>query len=214
MPDVVTPFSSVEAIVFDSDGVLVDSIDSVNRAWRRWALEYGVDIVALLAEVHGRPARASVAAFIAPSLVDEAAARIDAYELADAATVMALPGAADLLASMPYGRWAIATSANRLLATARLAAAGLRVPEVMVTADDVRLGKPDPEVYWRALLHLGLDGARAAVFEDSASGIRAALSAGVRTVIRVGCGAPGPGVAAVVPDLRSAVWRNGLWIRH
>ena len=137
---------TVEAIVFDADGVLVDSLGSVTRAWRLWASDYRVDVDALLASVHGRPARESVAAFLPPALVKEATRRIDAYELEDADSVGPLPGAIELLTSLPVGRWAVATSGNRELATARLTAAGLPMPSVLVTADDVRLGKPDPEV--------------------------------------------------------------------
>ena len=211
-------FPSVEAIVFDCDGVLVDSLASVDRAWRRWAVEYGVDVERLMTAFHGRTSHESVAELVSPSLMEEASARIDAYEHADAASVTALPGAAELLASMPAGRWAIATSGNRALATARLVAAGLPVPPVLVTADDVRRGKPNPEVYARALGGLGVTGPRAAVFEDSGTGIRAALAAGVVTVIRVGTGQPGPGEpgpgeAAVIRDLRAARWHDGLELR-
>ena len=203
-------FDAVEAVVFDNDGVLVDSLASVDRAWRRWSIEHGLDPEAVMPTVHGRPSRDTVAALFAPDLVEGAVRRIDELEIDDAADVTALPGAAALLASLPVGRWAIVTSATEDLFAARLAAAGLPRPPVVVTADQVTRGKPDPEGYLAAVRRLGVPLGRAAVLEDSATGIAAAVAAGVGTVIRVGTGEPGPGEAAVVADLRSVAWRDGL----
>jgi mannitol-1-/sugar-/sorbitol-6-phosphatase len=203
-------FDAVEAVVFDNDGVLVDSLASVDRAWRQWAIELGLDPEAVMPMVHGRPSRETVAALVAPELRERAIRRIDDLEIDDAADVTALPGAASLLASLPAGRWAIVTSASEALFAARLAAAGLPRPPVVVTADHVTRGKPDPEGYLAAVRRLGVPPGRAAVFEDSRSGIEAALAAGVGSVIRVGTGGPEPGEAAVVADLRTVAWRGGL----
>jgi sugar-phosphatase len=205
-------FDAVEAIVFDNDGVLVDSFASVERAWRRWSIEQGLDPEVVMPTVHGRPSRETVAALLAPELVGAALQRIDDLEIEDAAGVTALPGAVGLLASLPAGRWAIVTSATTALFEARRAAAGLPRPTLVVTADHVSRGKPDPEGYLAATRRLGVPAARTAVFEDSSSGIAAALAAGVGTVIRVGTGEPGRGEAAVVADLRSVAWREGLAI--
>jgi mannitol-1-/sugar-/sorbitol-6-phosphatase len=205
-------FDAVEAIVFDNDGVLVDSFASVERAWRRWSIEQGLDPEVVMPTVHGRPSRETVAALLAPELVGAALQRIDDLEIEDAAGVTALPGAVGLLASLPAGRWAIVTSATTALFEVRRVAAGLPRPAVVVTADHVSRGKPDPEGYLAAMWRLGVSPVRAAVFEDSSSGIVAALAAGVGTVIRLGTGKPGRGEAAVVADLRSVAWREGLAI--
>lgn len=204
-----TRFEAVEVVVFDNDGVLVDSMASVDRSWRRWAIELGMDPEAVLPLVHGRPSRETVASLVAPRLVEDAVRRIDAIEIDDAA-VAALPGVAALLDSLPAGRWAIVTSASAALFTARFGATGLPRPAVVITADDVTRGKPDPEPYRTAMRRLGAVPARAAVLEDSGTGIAAAIAAGAGTIIRVGTGQPGPGEVAVVPDLRSVAWRGGL----
>ena len=199
-----------EAVVFDCDGVLVDSLSSVDRAWRRWSIDYGLEPEAVLAVIHGQPTRESVPALVPAADVEAALRRIDDYELEDAAGVTALPGTAALLAAMPPGRWAIVTSASRPLFTARYRAAGLPEPEIVVTADDVTRGKPHPEGYAQAIRRLGVQPERAAVFEDSVGGLAAARASGAGAVIRVGTGEPGPGQAAVVADLRSVAWRDGL----
>ena len=203
----------VDAVVFDCDGVLVDSLWSVDRAWRRWSGHYGLDPEAVLAVIHGQPTRESVPTLVAAAQVEAALRRIDDYELEDATGVTALPGTATLLAALPSGRWAIVTSASRALFDARLCAAGLSAPAIVVTADDVTHGKPDPEGYALAMRRLGVAPERTAVFEDSVGGIAAAIASGVGMVVRVGVGEPGPGQAAVVPDLRSVAWRDGLVLR-
>jgi sugar-phosphatase len=201
---------TVDAIVFDCDGVLVDSAASVDRSWRRWAAHYGLDGDAVLVDAHGRPSRDTVAAWLPADRVDEACSFIEALELEDAATVGAIGGAFELLSSLPEDRWAVCTSASRTLFDARRAAARLPRPRVLVTADDVVRGKPDPEGYVQALLQLGVRGHRAAVFEDTTSGIKAARAAGITTIIRVGdCGAAA-GEAASVSDLWTVYWNGRL----
>jgi sugar-phosphatase len=202
----------VDGVVFDCDGVLVDSLASVDRAWRRWSIDYRLDPESVLAVIHGQPTRDSVPTLVPAAEVEVALRRVDDYELEDAAGVTALPGAAALLASLPPGRWAIVTSASRALFRARLRAAGLSEPAVVVTVDDVVRGKPHPEGYVQAMRRLGVAPQRTGVFEDSAGGIAAAIASGAGTVIRVGSGEPGPGQAAVIADLRSVRWQDGLML--
>jgi len=179
------------AVLFDCDGVLVDSDSVVVRSWTRWAQRLGLEPDVVLATVHGRRAADTVAAL----------------ELEDADDVTVIPGAAALLASMPADRWATVTSGSPVLARARLVAAGLPVPEVLVTSADVTHGKPHPEGYLAAAAHLGVPADECLVLEDSPAGIRAAQAAQVRHVVRVGDRELGDLRAdAEVPDLRSLRW--------
>jgi NTE family protein len=131
------------ALLFDVDGVLADSDASVESAWTRWARRYGLDAATVLAVVHGRRSADTVAALIGPERRAQALADVDRYEVEDAGGVTALPGAAQLLGALPRGSWAIVTSGRRELTTARLVAAGLPCPAVLVCAEDVPAGKPD-----------------------------------------------------------------------
>lgn len=172
---------SAEAVLLDLDGTLVDSTESVVRTWLRWAGEFDVD-PARLVDGHGRTTASIVAGLLPAEQVAVALARIDELEIEDAGTVRPMPGAADLLAALPPGRWAVVTSCNAVLATARLQAAGLRAPEVVVTADDVTRGKPDPEPFLLAASKLGVEPRRCIVLEDAPSGIAAARAAGMGVV--------------------------------
>jgi sugar-phosphatase len=169
------------AIVFDLDGVLVDSTEAVERAWTRWASERGIPPEELLPVIHGRPSREVIAEY-APALDPEAEARkLDSME--QVTTSPAIDGAAECVELAQQGAWAIVTSGDSR-APGRLRAAGLPVPEVLVTADDVKRGKPDPEPYARAAEALGVDPAECVVVEDAPAGIAAAKAAGM-TVIAV-----------------------------
>ena len=195
------------AVLFDCDGVLVDSDDVVTRSWTRWSRAMRLDPEAVLATVHGRRAADTVAAFVEPDGRAAALALIDALELEDATDVAPIPGAAALLGSIPTARWATVTSGSPVLARARLVAAGLPVPDVLVTSADVVRGKPDPEGYLAAASHLGVPAGRCAVVEDSPAGIRAARAAGARYVLRVGDRDLGDlEVTAEVADLRGLAW--------
>ena len=208
-------FLPCTAVLFDCDGVLVDSDASVLRSWRRWATELGLDPGVVLAAVHGRRAADTVAHFVAPDARGPAVALIDRLEIDDAPATTAIPGAATLLAAVPASRWAAVTSGTPALARARLVAAGLPVPEVFVTAADVAQGKPHPEGYLAAASALDVDPAHCVVLEDAAAGIRAARAAGVAAVIGVGnrpLGDDRPDV--LVPDLRRVRWTgSGLETR-
>jgi mannitol-1-/sugar-/sorbitol-6-phosphatase len=196
------------ALLFDADGVLVDSDATVHRSWTRWARRWGQDPDAVVALVHGRRAADTVALLIAPEQRAEALADIDRYEMEDAASVRAVPGAAALTTSLPPGSWAVVTSGRRPLATARLSAAGLPLPAVLVSAEDVPAGKPDPAGYRQAAAALGVPAVECVVLEDSPAGITAGIAAGA-TVVGVAERAVPTPAAVVVRDLSGLTWSGG-----
>ena len=175
----------IDAVLFDMDGTLVDSDPAVERAWERWSAEYAVDPAAALAIAHGRPADQTIRRLL-PALDDAAVAVAAARQLAlqydDLSDVTATPGAHELLAVL--GRlglpWAVVTSADVRLAQARLGAAGIEAP-VLVTVEDVRAGKPDPEGYLRAAALLDVPPERCLVVEDAEVGLQAGRAAGAMT---------------------------------
>ncbi len=199
------------AVLFDCDGVLVDSDASVHTAWSRWASELGLDPDVVTAVVHGRRSADTVAALIDEPRRAAAAQLIDRYEVEDAASVTQIPGAAALAGAVPL--WAVVTSGHRELAEARLRAAGIPVPDVLVTADDVAHGKPDPEGYLAAAGRLGVRPADAVVLEDAAAGIAAARAAGVSAVVGVG-GRDGLDADVHVRDLRDLRWTEDGLLSH
>lgn len=174
------------ALLFDMDGTLVDSTAVSERVWRAWAAGAGVDPDAVLAYSHGRRTLDTTRRFAA---TDEqaiaAAAWIEAQEIAADDGTVAIAGAAALLARLPAHRWAVVTSAGPTLAARRLAAAGLPIPAVLVTAADVAQGKPDPEGYLLAARRLGFPPAACMVFEDTVAGHEAARRAGMRSIDRL-----------------------------
>jgi sugar-phosphatase len=191
-----------DGVLFDCDGVLVDSDASVDLSWRRWAEAVGLEPDALDGIVHGRRSEDTIADLLPADRQAAATELIERIEVEDAARVTAIAGASDLIAALPAGRWA----GTRALATARLAAAGLPVPDVLVTADDVTNGKPDPEGYRTAALRLGYDPARTVVLEDAPSGVLAARAAGAGGVIGVGSRDGLPDVDMRVRDLTELRW--------
>lgn len=192
-------------LLFDADGVLVDSDATVERSWTRWARRWRLDPAAVTPMVHGRRTADTVALLVDPADRERALADIDTIEVEDAAAVTACPGAAELLGSLPSAAWAVVTSGRRDLATARLAAAGLPAPPVLLPADDVPRGKPDPAGYLQAAAALGLPAADCVVLEDSPAGIAAGLAAGAR-VVGVGERALASDVPVVVRDLGGLRW--------
>ncbi|MFJ8635491.1 HAD-IA family hydrolase [Streptomyces sp. NPDC093568] len=172
-----------QALLFDNDGTLVSSLDSVDRCWARWAAEYGITEEFARVELHGRPAVEIVAELLPADVVPEALARIETLEVEDVPNggVHLLPGTKHFLDSLPADRWAVVTSATRRLAEARLDAVGI-LPKTMVTADDITRGKPDPEPYLLAARELGVDPADCVVFEDAPAGLAAGRAAGMTTV--------------------------------
>jgi sugar-phosphatase len=170
------------AILSDLDGVLVDSTASVERAWRGWAEANGIPFGDLAPRIHGVPSRQTIAAF-APQLdAAQESRRLDAAQADDAGDGIALPGAHALLGSGYGGPVAIVTSCDQRLAHARLGAAGITPPPVMVTSDQVDHGKPDPEAYLLGAARLGRDPAGCVVVEDAPAGIAAGKAAGMRVV--------------------------------
>jgi sugar-phosphatase len=196
------------ALLFDSDGVLVDSDGAVEDAWSRWSRHWGLDPAEVTSQVHGTPSRQTVARLVAEADRDDALRMIDQLELELADEVRALPGAIELLSSLVPGSWTIVTSGTGPLARARLVAAGIPLPDVLVTADDVSRGKPDPEPYLAAAAGLGRAPHECLVFEDAAAGIASARAAGVRHV--VGVGRRNDAIDAFVPDLRSVTVEGGI----
>ena len=200
------PELACAGVLFDCDGVLVDSDASVYRAWTRWARDLGLDPDTVASIVHGRRSADTVAELFVEDERPAASALIDRYEVEDAAAVTAIRGAEELLASIPAPRWAVVTSGNLKLATARIRAAGLPVPAVLVTADDVARGKPDPEGYLTAAARLGFGPSGTIVLEDAASGVAAARAAGVAAVVGVGTRDELPYVDLHVGDLTELCW--------
>ncbi len=171
-----------DAVLFDLDGVLVDSTECVERHWRRWAAEHRVDYDAVMRVAHGRPSVETIR-LVAPHLnAEEEAARHDAGEALDTDGVIEIEGAAELVRRLPPHAWAITTSGPRPLAMTRLLHTGMSIPSVLVTADDVKHGKPDPEPYLLAAAKLAVRPERCVVIEDAPAGIRAARAAGMRVV--------------------------------
>ena len=202
------------AVLFDADGVLVDSDASVTSAWSRWAVAYHLDPERVVNMVHGRRS-ADTVALLVPGNEEQALRDVDAAELADAATVQAVPGAHTLLDDLNRAGppWAVVTSATRALARARHEAAGLPVPVATVTADDLREGKPDPAGYRMAAKLLGVAPSACVVLEDSASGIAAARAADVGAVIGVSARAASHHPDVTVQDLTSVrVGPRGLLV--
>jgi sugar-phosphatase len=172
----------IAAILFDLDGVLVDSSGSVRRCWHRWAKQRSLDPDQTEALAHGRPAR-EVIERLAPDLDPMSEERrLTRWQLEDNDDVVGLPGASELLSTIRDGAWAIVTSGPRDLALARIRRAGLAVPSVLVTADDVRMGKPSPEGYLAAARRLRASPSSCLVVEDSPVGIAAGKAAGMLVV--------------------------------
>jgi sugar-phosphatase len=175
------------ALLFDLDGVLIDSTPAVVRVWSGWAVEHGLDPEAVVRRAHGRPSRATIrellpGADIDPAVLDKENREVERREMEDLEGVVLLPGAGELLRSLPPERWTIATSGSRALATVRLRAAGLPVPTKIVTSSDVKNGKPDPEPYLMAAAKLGFAAGDCIVVEDAPAGVRAGKAAGARVI--------------------------------
>jgi sugar-phosphatase len=170
------------AVLFDLDGVLVDSTRSVDRQWRAWARERGIDEHKVMAIAHGVRSLEVIRA-VAPHLDAEFEVRgLEKREADDRDGVVVMPGAVELVNSIPEGRWCVVTSGSRLLATARLKLAGIPIPRVMVTADDVANGKPHPEPYLKGAQLLGMNPANCLVIEDAPAGICSAHAAGMKVI--------------------------------
>jgi sugar-phosphatase len=170
------------AILFDLDGVLVDSTRSVERQWRAWARRHELDGDMVMAIGHGVRSR-EIIKRVAPHLDCELEAQsLEAMEAADQDGVRVMPGAQELVGAIPEGCWCVVTSGTRRLATARLQLAGIPIPKVMVTADDVSRGKPHPEPYLKGAELLGVRPEDCLVIEDAPAGIQAAHAGGMKAI--------------------------------
>jgi mannitol-1-/sugar-/sorbitol-6-phosphatase len=171
-----------DAVLFDMDGTLVDSRHIVEQMWILWATEHGLSVEAALSLAHGRRTIETMQ-LLAPHLATpEEAARLDALEEAHEHGVTTIAGAPELLSSLPASRWALVTSAGRLLASRRMASVGLPAPLVLVGADDVESGKPSPEGYLLAAARMGVEARRCVVIEDTPAGTAAGRAAGARVI--------------------------------
>ncbi len=173
-----------DAFLFDLDGTLVDSTTSVVRHWTNFAARNGIDIGHILSISHGRKTNETIQA-VAPHLDIEAETRRHHQaEIEDTEGVLPIAGARALLAGLPANRWAIVTACPRPLALARIQAAGIldHLPDILITAEQVRSGKPNPECFLTGARALGFDPCRCLVFEDAPSGIQAGHAAGMRVV--------------------------------
>jgi len=173
-----------EALLFDMDGTLVNSIAVAERVWTDWAERHGLDAASFLPTIHGRRGIETITQLGLPGVDPQA--EVDALHLAemdDVDGVEAIEGAAAFLAGLPPDRWAIVTSAPRELAVRRLEVTGLPVPAVFVTAEDVERGKPAPDCFLLAAERLGKNIQDCLVFEDAPAGIQAGESAGASVVV-------------------------------
>lgn len=170
-------------VLFDLDGVLVDSTPAVARVWAGWAREHGFDPDEVVRKAHGRPSITTVRELLPDGDAELENREVERREIADTEGIIPLPGAMELLRGLPKDRWAIVTSCTRTLAGVRIRAAGLPDPRYLVTASDVRRGKPDPEPYLRGAQILGMAPADCVILEDAPAGIRAGKAAGARVAV-------------------------------
>jgi sugar-phosphatase len=199
-------------VLFDCDGVLLDSTGSAERAWSQWADEHSVRRELVLAGLHGRRSIDTVSAFLAPAARADGHARIEELEIDDVANIRPIAGVVELLNSLP-SNWAIVTSGTAALLAARLGALGLPSAPVAVTGDDVSTGKPAPDGYLKAADALGLAISDCVVVEDAPAGVEAGRAAGAGHVLGVGELALGTSADPVVRDLRGVTWNgSGLVI--
>ena len=176
-----TPY---RAFLFDMDGTVLNSIAAAERIWTTWALRHGIDVPSFLPTIHGARAIDTVNRQGLPGVDAEAeAAWVTQAEVEDVEGIVEVSGAAQFLRSLPARQWAIVTSAPRELALCRMAAAGIAEPEVLVTAQDVSAGKPDPAGYLLAAKRLGFDVTDCLIFEDASVGIQAAEASGADLVV-------------------------------
>ena len=170
------------AMLFDLDGVLVDSTGSVTRQWRRWAEEQNLDPDKVVEIAHGVRTIEIVRRLATHLDADAEVVRLEKREADDYEGVSVMPGAAELLRAIPEDRWCVVTSGTRYLATSRLKFANLPTPTVLVSADDVSKGKPHPEPYLMGAKLLGMNPAHCLVIEDAPAGIRAAHAGGMKAI--------------------------------
>lgn len=170
------------ALLFDLDGVLINSTPAVARVWRKWAIERGFNPDEVVERAHGRPSLTTIREYL-PNADHHAENReVERREIQDLEGVVPLPGALELLASLPSDRWTIVTSCTRPLAEVRIKAAGLPLPPKMITSTDIVHGKPNPEPFLKGAALLGFTASQCVVFEDVPAGVRAGKAAGAKVI--------------------------------
>lgn len=173
---------TAQAILFDLDGVLVDSTPAVERVWRRWAAKHNRDPEYVISMAHGRRSVETIRV-VAPEMnAEEENLKVEQMEIDDKEGIVVIPGAPELLRSLPLDRYTIVTSATPALAIARLGYAGLPVPKRFISADDVMNGKPDPEPYLKGAALLGFAPKDCVVIEDVPAGVQSAKAAGMTAI--------------------------------
>jgi sugar-phosphatase len=173
---------SCGALLFDLDGVLVDSTPAVVRVWTKWAIAHGFDPHEVVQRAHGRPSISTIRDYLPNADAELENLEVLNGEIEDLEGVIALPGTLALLNSLPSDRWTIVTSCARPLAEVRIRAGGLPLPEKLVTSSDIKNGKPHPEPYLKGAAMLGFPFQACVVFEDVPAGIRSGKAAGARVV--------------------------------
>ncbi len=169
-----------EAFLFDMDGTILDSTAASERVWGGWAKENGIPTP----PYHGRRVEDTMADLVSVGIDPvKGAAQVTERELTDLDGVVAIPGAKEFLAKLPAGKWAVVTSAPRELALRRMAAAGLPIPNAVVAAEDVKIGKPMPDPFLAGARLLSVEASQCLVFEDADAGIRAGEAAGADVMV-------------------------------
>lgn len=165
-------------MLFDMDGVLLDSTHAVARVWHQWAIEHGFNPEEVVRAAHGRPSISTIRDYLPGSDCEAENREVERRELADLEGIVPWPGAIKLLRSLPPERWAIVTSCTRPLAEVRLRAGELPRPKVFVSSDDIEHGKPAPDAYLKGAQSLGLNPTELIVVEDVPAGVRSGKAAG------------------------------------
>lgn len=178
------PNSAYDALLFDMDGTVLTSIDAAERVWSQWARRHGLDPAAFLPTIHGKRGIDTVRDTGLTGIDPEAEAQaILEAEIADVAGIKPVPGAPEFLAGLPRDRWAIVTSAPRRLAERRIEAAGLPLPDTLVSGDDVTRGKPAPDAFELGAARLGVAASNCLIFEDAAAGVAAAAAVKASVIV-------------------------------
>ncbi|MGN6416326.1 MAG: HAD-IA family hydrolase [Pseudobacter sp.] len=175
---------SIDAVLLDMDGTILNSIKSAERVWAIWAAKQGLDVDAFLPTIHGIQSVETIRRLALPGLIPEVeAAAITQAEIEDVEGVEPIPGAAEFLGALPAHRWAIVTSAPRELALRRIQAAGMPQPPLLISAEDVQHGKPAPDCFLLAAQRLGTTADKCLVFEDSPAGVLSGERAGATVMV-------------------------------
>jgi mannitol-1-/sugar-/sorbitol-6-phosphatase len=169
-------------ILFDLDGVLIDSTPAVARVWTKWAIEHGFDPEDTVRRAHGRPSLDTIRELLPNGDHEAENLILESREIEDLEGVVAAPGARALVNTLPSGAWTIVTSCTRPLAEARIQAAGLPVPEKIITSTDITHGKPHPEPFLKGAALLGFAPSDCVVFEDAPAGVRSGKGAAARVI--------------------------------